>query len=107
MRSIGSTDTVDYSVINKSYYPCHKQKGTPQGAPFLFVHNWKDLNERHAERERVRSRARPVDDEASVTKRSARIVTSYIYVAKSQSAKHKRAKPFKSDLSFVLSSVDI
>ena len=25
MRSIGSADTVDYSVINKSYYPCHEK----------------------------------------------------------------------------------
>ena len=54
----------------------------------------------------MRSRARPVDDEASVTKRSARFMMSYIYVAKSETAKHKRAKPFKSDLSFVFPGVE-
>ena len=44
----------------------------------------------------MRSRALPVADEASVTKRRGRLVMSYIYVAMSEVGYHKRAKPFKS-----------
>jgi len=50
-------------------------------------------------RERVRSRALPVADEASVTKRSARFVMSFVYGAKSENFTIYEVNYFTSSIS--------
>ena len=77
-------------AVSSSLTAPAKTRNRPKGRFLCFNWIW-DLNERHVERERVRSRAPPVADEASVTMRSGRKLWRE---PKQLSGTASRAKPF-------------